>query len=54
MVSSLAVTVALAALLVFPLYFLRSFAYAGIGVVVIATLSALTTLPAALAIMGRV
>ncbi len=43
---------ALAVLLVFPLYFLRSFAYAGIGVVVIATVSALFVLPALLAVIG--
>ena len=51
--SSLTVAVALSALLVFPLYFLRSFAYAGIGVVVIALLSALFVLPALLAVLGR-
>jgi RND superfamily putative drug exporter len=50
--SSLTVAVALSALLVFPLYFLRSFAYAGIGVVVIALLGALITLPAILAVLG--
>ena len=38
--------------MVFPLYFLRSFAYAGIGVVLIALLSAMTTLPAVLAMLG--
>jgi RND superfamily putative drug exporter len=50
--SSLTVAVALSALLVFPLYFLRSFAYAGIGVVIIALLSALFILPAILALLG--
>jgi putative drug exporter of the RND superfamily len=50
--SSLTVAVALSALLVFPLYFLRSFAYAGIGVVVIALLGAVVTLPAILALLG--
>ncbi|HEX9371084.1 MAG TPA: MMPL family transporter, partial [Roseiflexaceae bacterium] len=40
------VIAALAALLIFPLYFLRSFAYAGIGVVVIAAVAALFVLPA--------
>jgi RND superfamily putative drug exporter len=43
---------ALAALLVFPQYFLRSFAYAGIGVVVISALSALVLMPALLAVLG--
>jgi putative drug exporter of the RND superfamily len=40
-------------LLVFPLYFLRSFAYAGIGVVVIAMVSAIVVLPALLAVLGE-
>jgi RND superfamily putative drug exporter len=50
--SSATVAVALGAMLVFPLYFLRSFAYAGIGVVVIAMVASLTTLPALLAVLG--
>src|SRR6201996_5483797 len=52
MFSSVTVAVALAALLVFPVYFLRSFAYAGIGVVVIAALASLILLPALLATFG--
>ncbi len=51
--SSATVAVALAAMLVFPLYFLRSFAYAGIGVVLIAMVASLTTLPALLAVLGH-
>jgi putative drug exporter of the RND superfamily len=47
------VATALATLLVFPLYFLRSFAYAGIGVVLIAMVSALVVLPAVLAVLGH-
>ena len=50
--SGLAVAAALSALLVFPLYFLRSFAYAGIGVVAIAVVGALVALPALLAVLG--
>lgn len=50
--TAVAVTAALAALLVFPLYFLRSFGYAGIGVVAIAALGALVLLPALLAVLG--
>ncbi len=46
------VIAALAALLIFPLYFLRSFAYAGIGVVVIAVMAALFVLPALLMAVG--
>ncbi|MFN2518058.1 MAG: MMPL family transporter [Jatrophihabitantaceae bacterium] len=50
--SALTVGLALAALLVFPVYFLRSFAYAGIAVVVLATLAALILLPALLTVLG--
>jgi RND superfamily putative drug exporter len=50
--SALTVMLSLAALLVFPLYFLRSFAYAGIGVVVFATLGAVLILPAILVVLG--
>jgi RND superfamily putative drug exporter len=50
--SALTVAVSLAALLVFPLYFLRSFAYAGAAVVVIAALAATVSLPALLAVLG--
>src|SRR5579863_2827043 len=51
--SSATVAVSLAALLVFPLYFLRSFAYAGIAVVVIAATGAIIVLPALLAVVGH-
>ena len=50
--SALTVAAALSALLVFPLYFLRSFAYAGVGVVAIAAASALIIIPALLAVLG--
>ena len=50
--SALTVLLSLAALLVFPLYFLRSFAYAGIAAVVFAALGAILVLPAALAALG--
>jgi RND superfamily putative drug exporter len=50
--SALTVAAALAAMLVFPLYFLRSFAYAGIGVVLIAAASALVVAPSLLALLG--
>ena len=50
--SALTVAASLAALLVFPLYFLRSFAYAGVSVVLIAALTALTVLPALLVLLG--
>ena len=50
--SAATVAVSLAALLVFPLYFLRSFAYAGIAVVVVAAIGAVVVLPALLAVVG--
>ncbi|MEV4316565.1 MMPL family transporter [Actinocrispum sp. NPDC049592] len=52
MFSALAVTAALAVLLVFPMYFLRSFAYAGVGVVLISMTAALLVLPALLTVLG--
>ena len=52
-VSGVAVAIALASLLIFPQYFLRSFAYAGIAVSVLAVVGALTALPALLSILGR-
>ncbi|MFH8368563.1 MMPL family transporter [Streptomyces sp. NPDC018031] len=51
--SAATVVAALAALLMFPPYFLRSFAYAGIGVVVVAALSALFVVPPLLALLGH-
>ena len=51
--SALTVGLSLAALLVFPVYFLRSFAYAGIAVVGLATIAALLLLPAMLKLLGR-
>jgi len=51
--SAVTVAVSLAALLVFPLYFLRSFAYAGIAVVSVAAFGAVVVLPALLAVLGR-
>ncbi|MEU5975014.1 MMPL family transporter [Streptomyces sp. NPDC047315] len=50
--SALTVAVSLAAMLVFPQYFLRSFAYAGIAVVALAAVAALVLLPAALMLLG--
>lgn len=50
--SAATVAAALAALLLFPVYFLRSFAYAGISVVVLATAGAVVVLPAMLAALG--
>ncbi|MFI6564660.1 MMPL family transporter [Streptomyces sp. NPDC050534] len=51
--SALTVAVSLAAMLLFPQYFLRSFAYAGIAVVLLAATAALILLPAALILLGH-
>ncbi len=50
--SGITVAVSLAALLVFPLYFFKSFGYAGIGVVFTAVVGAVVFLPAMLAALG--
>jgi RND superfamily putative drug exporter len=50
--SAVTVAASLIALLVFPFYFLRSFAFAGAAVVAVAAVAAVTTLPAALAVLG--
>lgn len=51
--SAATVVAALSALLLFPQFFLRSFAYAGIGVVAIAAVAALLVVPALLAVLGE-
>ncbi len=51
--SGVTVAVALLALAAFPVYFLRSFAYAGVGVVLVAVLAAVITLPALLMVLGH-
>lgn len=51
--SAATVAVALSALLIFPQYFLRSFAYAGIGVVVIAAVAGVVVTPALLMVLGN-
>jgi RND superfamily putative drug exporter len=50
--SAVAVTAALSAMLVFPVYFLKSFAYAGVGVTIFSAASALLVLPALLTVLG--
>lgn len=50
--SAMTVAISLSALLIFPLYFLRSFAYGGIGVIVMAMLISVVSLPALLAVIG--
>jgi RND superfamily putative drug exporter len=51
--SGITVAVSLAALLMFPLMFLRSMGYGGIAAVLVAMVAALTVLPALLAVLGR-
>ncbi len=51
--SAAAVVAALSTLTLFPLYFLSSFGYAGIGVVLIAAIGALVLTPAALTLLGH-
>lgn len=51
--SAVTVAVSLAALFVFPLPFLRSFAYAGVAVVTMAALGSIVVLPAVLAALGK-
>ena len=53
MFSGITVAVSLAALLIFPLMFLRSMAFGGIAAVLVAMVAALTVLPALLAVLGR-
>src|SRR4051794_14634681 len=52
-VSGLTVAITLGSLSLFPQYFLRSFAYAGIAVTLLAVASALIALPAVLALLGH-
>ncbi|MGW4031366.1 MMPL family transporter [Streptomyces sp. NPDC004838] len=51
--SAATVAAALAALLVFPQYFLRSFGFAGVGVVAIAAISTLFVMPALFVVLGH-
>lgn len=53
LVSAVTVAISLSALLVFPLYFLRSFAFAGIGVTLVASIASVVALPAVLSLLGR-
>ncbi|HEU5354589.1 MAG TPA: MMPL family transporter [Actinocrinis sp.] len=51
--SATTVAVALTALLIFPQYFLKSFAFAGIGVALIAAISTVIVIPALLSVLGH-
>lgn len=51
--SGLTVALVLGSMLLFPQYFLKSFAYAGVSVVLFAVLASLVALPATLALLGH-
>ncbi|WP_051721572.1 MULTISPECIES: MMPL family transporter [Actinomycetes] len=50
--SAVTVAFSLAAMAIFPMYFLRSFAYAGLAVVALAAAAALVVAPAIIAVLG--
>ncbi len=50
--SAVTVALAMAALVLFPMYFLKSFAYAGVATVVVCATAALVITPAALVVLG--
>lgn len=50
--SALTVALSMIAMVLFPMYFLKSFAYAGIAVVVFAAVAAIVVAPAAIALLG--
>ena len=51
--SGITVALVLASMLLFPQYFLKSFAYAGVSVVLFAVLASVVALPAVLAMLGH-
>jgi putative drug exporter of the RND superfamily len=50
--SAMTVALSMVAMVLFPMYFLKSFAYAGIAVVVLAAVAAVVVVPAAIALLG--
>ena len=50
--SAMTVALSMVAMVLFPMYFLKSFAYAGIAVVAFAALAAIVVTPAAIALLG--
>jgi RND superfamily putative drug exporter len=50
--SSLTVALSMSVLVLFPMYFLKSFAYAGVAVVALAASAAIVVTPAAIALLG--
>ena len=50
--SAMTVALSMSVMVLFPMYFLKSFAYAGVAVVALAALSAIVVTPAAIALLG--
>jgi RND superfamily putative drug exporter len=50
--SAITVALSMAAMVLFPMYFLKSFAYAGVATVAFAALAAIVVTPAAIALLG--
>jgi RND superfamily putative drug exporter len=50
--SAMTVALSMLVMVLFPMYFLKSFAYAGVAVVVIAAVAAIVVTPAAIALLG--
>jgi RND superfamily putative drug exporter len=50
--SAMTVALSMVAMILFPMYFLKSFAYAGIAVVVFAAVAAIVVAPASIALLG--
>ncbi|MGV7852754.1 MMPL family transporter, partial [Mycobacterium kansasii] len=50
--SAMTVALSLVAMVAFPMYFLRSFAYAGIAVVIFSALAAVVVAPTVLVLLG--
>ena len=51
--SALTVALSMAVMVLFPMYFLKSFAYAGVAVVALAAVAAIVVTPAAIALLGE-
>ncbi len=51
--SALTVALSMSAMVLFPMYFLRSFAYAGVAVVLLAATAAIVVTPAVIVLLGR-
>src|SRR6202007_2629964 len=50
--SAMTVALSMSVMVLFPMYFLKSFAYAGVAVVALAAVAAIVVTPAAIALLG--